>query len=279
MIIAFLLSLVAQLFGEVGTAIGKKQVTVRRETIYTMGFLDLFWGTIFFLAFAFFIRGEFIFSLAAWPTFSLRVILEIVQAHVTILAIVYAARSTFSFVRILTIPLLLLTDIILGYAITFNQVIGISLLVLALVLLLLNQGLKTKGVWYVLFTAVNAVVTLSLFKYNISHFNSVEAEQSLVMIFLLVYFGLMSFFVVKENPFRFFKKPLFLGQSLASGLGTVLGSFVYALAPASVITTFTRAGAVLSAVLSGRLYFQEKKFGLKIFAFFLVLLGLIFLVV
>jgi len=276
--IAFFLVFVAKLFDEAGTSIGKHEAQLDKESIYTMGFLNLLWGTLFFLGFAFFIRRGFIFSLASLPTFVPRLILEIVQAHVTLKAIVTATRSTFSFIRILTIPLLLLTDIILGYTIGFNHVVGIGLIVIALVVLLFSHGLKTKGMGLALFTAINAVVTISLFKYNITHFNSVEAEQSIVMAVLMVYFFIMAVIVAKENPLKFLREPIFLIQSLTSGAGNVIMSFAYLFAPASVITALKRALGVLLAVVSGHVYFQERNLALKLGVFLIIMIGLTLLV-
>ena len=143
--IVFFLTFVANLFDETGTSIGKHEAQLKKESLYTMGFLNLLWGTLFFLCFAFFIRKGFIFSLASLPTFVPRLILEVFQAHITLRATIAATRSTFSFIRILTIPLLLLTDITLGYTIGFNQIIGIIIIVIALAVLMFNHGLKTKG--------------------------------------------------------------------------------------------------------------------------------------
>src|SRR3989344_4119813 len=122
--IAFFLSFLAKVFDEIGTSIGKHKVQLSKESIYTMGFLNMFWGALFFLSFAFFIRKAFVFSFESLPTFIPRLVLEVAQTHVTLNAIVAASRSTFSFIRIFTIPLLLLIDIILGYSITTNQIAG-----------------------------------------------------------------------------------------------------------------------------------------------------------
>lgn len=96
-----------------------------------------------------------------------------------------ADRSTYGFLRVLTIPLLLLVDLALGYSLSQGQIVGVSILTLSVLLLLLNHGLRTKGIGFVLLSAVNAVVTLSLFKYDITHFNSVEVEQGITQLVLL----------------------------------------------------------------------------------------------
>ncbi|MDP6387872.1 MAG: hypothetical protein QGG63_01160 [Candidatus Pacebacteria bacterium] len=58
-----------------------------QESIYTMGFLNMLFGSIFFLLIAVFYRGEFIFSPESIPTLFTRIGLEIAQITVSILAI------------------------------------------------------------------------------------------------------------------------------------------------------------------------------------------------
>src|SRR3989338_5661401 len=153
--IGFIFVLAATFWEEVGSSIGKFQVREKKESIYTFGFLSLLWGTLFLFGTAF-VRHEFVFSLASLPTLGIRIILEVLQAHVSILAITRADRSTFGFLRILTIPLLLATDIILGYTIGTNEIIGISVIVVALIFLFINHGIKKEGAWLVIFTAINS---------------------------------------------------------------------------------------------------------------------------
>ena len=274
--IGFILVLVASFWEEVGSSIGKLKVQERKESIYTFGFLSLLWGTIFLFITAI-VRNDFVFSPASLPTLGIRIILEVLQVHVSILAITRADRSTFGFLRILTIPLLLTTDIVLGYTIGTNEIIGISVIVVALIFLFINHGIKKEGAWLVIFTAINAVATISLYKYNITHFNSVEVEQIIVHIVLLAYFIFMAIQIAKENPFRFLRNPVFFAQSAAAGVGTVLLSFAYLFGSASVITTIKRAAAIFWAMLSGNRFFKEKGFFIKLLSLVFIVIGLIFL--
>ena len=54
-------------------------------------------------------------------------------------------------------------------------------------------------------------------------------------------------------------------------------SLASTMAPASVITAALRAFAVLFSILSGKFYFKEKKFYLKLFLFLCVAIGLVLL--
>ncbi|TSC55411.1 MAG: Uncharacterized protein Greene041679_622 [Parcubacteria group bacterium Greene0416_79] len=273
-----LLITAGSLFQEVGASLGKREVARRHETIYTYGFLSLCLSTLAFAFFAIFVRGEFIFSLASLPTLALRAALEVLQAYVSIRAITTADRSTFGFLRMLTIPLLLIVDLLLGYALTGNQIIGASILTVSILLLFLNHGLSGKGTGWVLLSAVNAVATLSLFKYHITFFNSVEAEQIIIQLVLLFVFTAAAWRTTGKNPLLLFRKPVFLLQSLSEAAAGVVVSFGYLFVPASVGTSVARSTSVFFSMLSGNRYFKEKKLAQKLIAFLLLVVGFAFLV-
>jgi len=275
--IGVLMTLVAGFFSEIGDSIGKRSVNDHKESIYTMGFLNMFWVVIILASSAFLIKGSFIFSLASLPIFITKMVLEIFQIYMSLSAITIASRSTFGFLRIWTLPLLLIVDITLGYSVSAWQVGGIFILVIAFVLLFINHGIERKGSGYVIFTAINAVATISLYKYNITHYNSVLAEQLFTCIILLTYSFVMAFFMAKENPFRFFKKPRFLVQSLSGGVASIISSFAYMFAPASVITAAGRSASVFWSVLSGNVYFKESHVVLKMSAVALIGVGIFLL--
>ena len=272
-----LLALTSTAFEEVANSIGKKQVQDRIASYYTFGFLTLLFGTAFLLVEGF-VRGQLIFSLASLPTFLPRVALEILQAYVTVRAITYSDRGDFGFFKTLTIPLLLGLDILLGYAIGTWQIFGMALIFVPIGILVYRERHVMKGAGYLLIGAINAALTVSLYKYDITHFNSVEAEQSIVGIVLLAYFFLMARARYDENPFTFLRTKAFAGQTLASGLSNVAVSFAYAFAPASIILSAMRSFAVLFAILTGRFYFRERHFLLRLVMLILVAFGLILLI-
>jgi len=268
---------ISTFFQEISVSIGKDGVTRRLQGVYTMGFLNSFW-TILIFAFLITVVGQkFIFSLASLPTFSLRMFLEILQADVSVRAAVAADRSTYSFIRIITIPLLLSIDLFLGYRISSSQFAGIFLIALTLAFVFMSRGVSKVGIKLILFTAMNAAITLSLFKYDITHFNSVVAEQSIMYFVLLLYFFLSAYFRTGENPLLFLKKPRFFLQSSSNGAGSILQSFAYSFAPASVIIAAERSTAVLWSTLSGNLYFGEKNFWLKAGLMSMIIAGIILL--
>lgn len=274
MIIALSLLVAAGWLNEFFDSVGKREISRGRESIYMFGLLSYVWGVLLFFLLAW-IKHRFVFSLGSLPTFLPRLILELLQAHIVIIAIVRADRSTFSFMRTLTIPLLLVVDVALGYPISISQSIGILAITLGLVALLANKKLDKKGLGFVIFSALNAVVTISLYKYNITHYNSVEAEEGIIQLFLLLYFIIWCYQKRSRTSLRLLLQPVAIAQSLAIGISSVLTSFAYLFGPASVITGVKRIIAVCFSVISGKIYFQERNFIWKLGAFIIVSLGLI----
>src|SRR3989344_4399368 len=169
-----LLAFTSTAFEEAANSIGKKQVQARVASYYTFGFLTLLFGTAFLL-FEGLVRGQLLFSLASLPTFLPRVALEILQAYVTVRAITLSDRGDFGFFRTLTIPILLGLDILLAYSIGTLQMLGMALIIVPVGMLIYRERHEVKGAVYLMIGAVNAAITISLYKYDITHFNSVEA--------------------------------------------------------------------------------------------------------
>jgi drug/metabolite transporter (DMT)-like permease len=270
---------IAQCFAEISTSLGKYEVARKRESLYAMGFLNAFWATIFLIVIGLF-RGTLTdFSLASIPTAAVRLALEYVLMLITLNAVLSADRSTFAFLRTLTIPLLLGADIFLGYMISTPQLIGISLMVIAIVLLTLNHGLSRRGKLLTLLSALIPVATISLYKYNITNFNSVEAEQTVQHIFLLVALLITARIRTGENLLPLVVQRRYLSQTLSAGVAYVCLSYAYLFAPASIITAGKRAFEILTAILFGHTMFKEKHILLKLAAFVLMVVGVGLIVV
>ncbi|MDP3794108.1 MAG: hypothetical protein Q8R07_05180, partial [Candidatus Uhrbacteria bacterium] len=249
----------------------------RYESVYAMGFLDSLWGAGFFLLLLLFLPHAPAL-LPAWKTFGIRIVFEIFQAYVAVQAVAKAERSSFGFIRTGTIPLLLLVDLWLGYAIGSWQILGMAIICGALLFLFMNHGINPKGLGYTLAATFNAVITISLFKYNISHGNSLILEQFLIYTILLIFFYFTSRKLAKEHPFTLLKRPLLSLQSATQGIGGILHSFAYQFAPASIIIAATRSSGILWTIISGRAYFHEKKLILKTIAFVACVAGIVLLV-
>ncbi len=283
-----ILASIATLIGEVGKTIGKNEVAKRRESILGMGFLNSLWGTFFFFSIAFLIPREsafgslfddFYFSTELIPVtlFVTRACLEIILINLVIRAASIATRSTFAFLRMLIIPLLLLVDIYLGYDISILEITGITVILTTTLILVSSNTLKRAGMWHIIGSSLIGVCTVSMYKYNITNYNSVVGEQLPMTFFLLSYLFIATYYTTKRNPLRHFKRPQVILQSFTIGIESVITSFAFSLAPSSIVMTARRTSSVLWSIMSGNLYFKEKKAraklaGLSVLGFGLYLL-------
>ncbi len=276
--LGFFLVIISSFFIEISDIIAKEKIKKGQISVYTTGFLISVFGIIFFTATGF-IWGNFQFSMASLPTLSLRIILEIILNATIIAALAKANRSMFGIVRTLTIPLLLIANIIMGLGVSPKQILGIIIISSVIIFFVSSSGkFEKRGLRLLLPTAILPVITISLYKYNITNFNSVEAEQIIVSIALLIFFLLMSIFKAKENPFAYLLKPVYFLQAMMAGLSAVVISFAYLLLLPSVVVAISRSSTVLFAVLSGDFYFKEKRPLFKILVAVIIILGLIFLI-
>lgn len=262
---------------EFSDSIGKHEVQNGRQSLFLMGFLQVFASVLIFLALIFLEPSLFIFNRLSLPTFTARAILEVVLAQISITAIAAADRSTYSFIRLGTVPLLLAADVALGFQLRPAQLIGLLLLAVTLLLVFMSPSVGKKGLGLAALTAVMAAVTITLYKYNISHFNSVLAEQLIIYLILLVYFFIRACSRDGRHFLKLLGRPLYLLQAGVHGLSGLAESFAYSLAPASVILTAKRSSAVMCALFSGSLYFKEQHILIKLGIFILLAGGLVLL--
>lgn len=262
---------------EFSSSIGKKQMRDGSESYYTFGFLTQI-SSALLLACTGLLFQDLVFSLASLPTFLSRVVVAIVELQLAVIATKIADRGTFGITKLATIPLLLGIDLALGYTLRPWQMLGITLVVLPIFVLFFRDKFKTKGFWLVLCVAVLAAVDISLYKYDISHYNSPESETAITALIVSLYFFLTATLIRRENPLQFLKQPIYLAQAASSGFANLFGSFAYLFAPASVITTAFRGFSVLFSILTGKFYFREKGFMTRIMLLIMIVVGLLLLV-
>ena len=275
--IALLLITIGNFFSEIATSIGKREIEKKEESVFTMIFLNLIFAVLILGGIAIFREGSFVFSWNSWPTFSARVLLELALSYITVMAIVKSDRSTFGFLRTGTIVFVFVIDFLLGNFLDFWELMGISVVVVALLIIFLNHGISKKGLGWVVASSIIAAVTNSLYKYDITNYNSVVAEQFLTLLIMAIYAFLMAYFVNKEDPILFLRKPIFLVESFSAGLETAIASFAYLFVPASVGTAMSRAVTIMWSLIFGRKLFKEKHIVLKIAVFAVLLVGIIML--
>lgn len=269
-----LLMLTGTFLEESSTSIGKISVRRRLESPYSFGFISTGLMSVMFLVIMLARRHSLVFDPGSIPLLVLRIVLEAVHATITLYAITRADRSTFGFIRTLTIPTILGVDLVLGYALGWVHVAGILLIVGALLYLFLNHGLTRRGAGLALASAFLGAATTSLFKYSITNFNSTEIDQAVVNAALTGYFLVMARLVYGENAVGSALTRQSLVQSLLSASGGLAGSYAYLFAPASVIMAARRAMAVFWSVLSGRAVFHERRLAIKLAALFVCAMGL-----
>ncbi|MCC6563771.1 hypothetical protein IT087_02665 [Candidatus Uhrbacteria bacterium] len=265
--------IVATFFAEIGGSVGKYAVNHKFESIYSLGFLNVFWSVIV-MGGTLALRPElWSFSLASLPTLGLRIILECFQAYVSLKAVQAASRSAFAIVRSATIPLVLLADVFLGQLPDMWQLVGVAIVVGTLVAMGMLGDIERKGLGYLWVSTINSAFTLILFKYNTLNFNSVLAEQVAVSIPLLIflYIGAKR---LGESPMALMRKrPIVLIPCVMSGMNGLLESFAFAWLPLSIATTMNRALSAVWGVLFGKKYFHEVHVAAKFIAIGFIIVG------
>lgn len=173
-------------------------------------------------------------------------------------AIHHAERSTFSVMSTMSIPLLLLSDIVFGYGVTIWQIIGVSVLVIMLSYAIFKGDFSTKGMKYIIASNIVSLGTTIAFKYSTSHFGSTE----LVNFYNAIFAGLLFFIIVSrtkgwkgiKNTF----KSKYLGFAMLYGVGGVLSAAAYKYMIASMVIALKRFFAMMFGVITWKLFFHEK---------------------
>jgi hypothetical protein len=262
---------------EVAFSIGKQTMRKKQESVFAFGFLGVFWGLVFILLSSLAVQAPFTFSAASLPTLSARIALECLLSYMAAMAVFKADRSTNGFVGTLTIPLLLIVDLRLGYQISRFQIAGIVLLAAGVGILFLRSKRTKKGVKYCVAMALLAVITASLYKYDISHFNSVAVEQGITMSVMLIFFSVMAAVRGTRQPVRYLLQRPQGVQSVAAGLAVAVQSYAFMYAPASVIIAMKRGFALIWSIVFGHKWFHEHKLKVKLQTASVMLCGLFLL--
>lgn len=80
---------------------------------------------------------------------------------------------------------------------------------------------------------------------------------------LLGYFAVLARVRAHEHPLALLRRPVFLAESLAQGVGGVIEGFAYVFAPATVIVAAKRSTAVLWSIGTGNHVFHESHLVVK----------------
>jgi drug/metabolite transporter (DMT)-like permease len=273
MLLAIVLILGGSILSEVSSSLGKYTVNHKVVGLYSLGFLNSLIGFCLFSGAVIFQPDAWKFAVASIPILGTRVILDCFQLNWTLKAMKAATRGTFGLVRSATIPLVLIADIILGYTLDSWMLIGMALIFSTLVVLAALGDLDRKGLKYVTLSAVNASITITLFKYNITHYNSVATEQIVTMFVLAIVFFILAH-AAKERVWLVFRKPLLAIEGSALGGAGLLEAFAYMFIPASVAVTMVRALSVFWSIIFGKAYFKETHFLPKVIGCAVIIIGI-----
>jgi hypothetical protein len=251
------------LFEEVSSVAGKNELESKKEAVAVFGFLQTLILLIVFFVISQVIPDGFVFSWKSLPTLSLRIIFEIALCYFAIMALKLTDRSSFGFVRSGTIPLLLIVDILVGYTVTPFQIVGVLLLFVVIAFVFKEHVIKKKGLKYLVACTLLPVVTVSLYKYDITHFNSFAAETTIVMAALVLFWTVVNIYQ-RHSPLKHLKDPQVVVQVLAAAIGSILINIAFVFTIPSVLIAVKRASSIFWSTLSGIYMYREKRVATKV---------------
>lgn len=278
--LGILLMAIATLLGEASVAANK--LSTREHTIdyIDTGIIVVFAGIVSFLIAGIIYPASVLFDLGTLPTFLTRLSLEIPLTIFSGYALMKAERSTFAMLRSLTIPLLLIVDLMMHYPLSVTQISGALVITLALASTV-SAKFSKAGMWWCIATAIGAVGTISLYKIDIDatrlHHNSVIAEQIVMLLAIFIALILAKLVLHKPLPTRvIFHERRTQLSLLASAFGGIIEAFSYkyVVGTALVLAAKRGIGIVLSLV-TGRAVFHEDNLKARSMVAVAIIAGLI----
>jgi len=268
-----LLVAVGSLLTEASTSLGKFAVGRKWEHESVMGLMNNIWTLGYFVVIIVLSPESFHIESATTPLLVLTTILIVMQTVATLSAVRLASRSTFGMIRTLTIPLVAGIDIFTGAPLSSSKLFATALMFGAAAWLYRNHGFSPRGALITLYTAVNAAITISLVKVILNMGTNIAAAQSIFITANCVVLFLWARKHASGKQAKLHANLLTL-QSGAYGLGGLLESYALVLAPASIVTTASRALSVLWAIIFGKAVFEERHMREKIIAGCVIVIGL-----
>ncbi len=272
---AIILVFIGSIFAELSISIGKFESNNKGEGIYSMAFLNTLGAFLVFFTLFLLKHNTLTFSKASIPLVLLLIGFEFIQIRLANTAVIRADRSIFSLVKSLTIPLLIIVDVFMGYSLSMATIVGCTVLFSGIGIVFLHHTNKKQHLLYPILSAVNSVITISIYKYLITNYNSVITQQLIIYGCLLIYSVLGIVYKEKTTIKHIIKNKLRDSQIASSAFASVLFSFAYKFAPASLVIAVERSLMVLFSLISGRFEFKEHVGKVRIFSAFMIIIGLI----
>lgn len=159
---------------------------------------------------------------------------------------------------------LLTVDLILWYNISSWEIAWILLITFTLIIVSSNRTISLNGVGYVLLSVIFSVVNISIVKYWIENYNSLESQMliiqvlvSIIMFFVVLFQKGLNWIAVCFNP-KYFVVGVF------NSLNVLFNNIALLFGPASVVTALRKVWEVIWWVVFWKVIFDEKKFLRKI---------------
>lgn len=157
--------------------------------------------------------------------------------------------------------------------------LGIGLIIASILVLMRFDRKSHKGAAWVLAVASLSALTTTIYKYDITNFNSVAAEQIISLTCITIYFLVMSKIKTSFKHWRYALSPSGIVQSSSMGICSLIASYAYSLAPASVVVSMLNGSTIVWGTVFGRAYFHERGMKVKVLASCLVITGLALLTI
>jgi drug/metabolite transporter (DMT)-like permease len=203
-------------------------------------------------------------TLASFFLLIFQVLAGVLFQELTNKAIHHADRSTFSVMSTMAIPLLLISDVILGYEVSWWQIVGVIVLTLTLGITIFRGDFSLKGIKYIISSNLISLGTIIAFKYSTTHYTSTEMMN-------LLNSGLMSilFFIIVSRAkgrkgIKEALQPKYFGFASLYGIGGVLCAAAYKYMIASMVIALKRFFSMMFGVITGKLYFHEENITRKL---------------
>lgn len=259
--LGILFMLLGSLLAETSASASKLSLKARTLTILDTALILIVAGLIPFLAIAAFSPSAFVFDVRSLPTLTLRILIELPLIALTGFALMRAERSTFTLIRTLTIPLLLIVDFALAYPLSLQQALGAGMVTVAIIASARGK-ISRSGMLLCAISAVMATAAISLYKLDL-RYNSVVAEQIIVLLFTFAGLSIAKVALHESLPttaLRHSKKTQL--SMIASAGAHVFEAFAFKyIVGTAIIVAVKRGMAVLFSLLSGKAVFREEHFG------------------
>ena len=209
-------------------------------------------------------KWEFDFNVISITLLILYSLLWILFTYFAINAINKADRSTNSLFSVIILPILLFWDIMIWYDINMYHIIWVIFIVSVLILSSYKWSISTKWLSYVIWAQIVASMWITIYKFMITNYSSVEAISIIDSFLMLSIF----FFIIIYNIWFNWVKDCLKINSLKiwflSAIWQTLWLFAYLFWPASIVTAIKRMLQMFWWVMFWHFVFKEENFWKKI---------------